>query len=188
MERIKEVIVVEGRDDITAVKRAVDAELIFTSGFGLNEKIFARIEAAYKRCGIIILTDPDFAGERIRDTLTKRFPFAKHCFLPREQAIKDDDIGVENASPENIREALKKVKTVCVAETPVFGKLDLIRNDLEGNPAAAERRNAVGKTLGIGYGNAKQFLIRLNRYGITRKEFDEAISAMDLTPETSTHN
>lgn len=179
MERIKEVIVVEGRDDIVAVKKAVDAELIFTSGFGLNERIFARIESAYQRCGIIILTDPDFAGERIRETLTKRFPLAKHCFLPREEAVKEDDIGVENASPESIREALEKVKTVCAATEPVFGKLDLIRNDLEGNPSAADRRNEIGKILGIGYGNAKQFLTRLNRYGITREEFEVAMKAIN---------
>ena len=31
---IKEVIVVEGRDDITAVKQAVDAEMIAVGGFG----------------------------------------------------------------------------------------------------------------------------------------------------------
>ena len=30
---IKEVIVVEGRDDITAVKRAVEAEVIAVGGF-----------------------------------------------------------------------------------------------------------------------------------------------------------
>lgn len=178
MERIKEVIVVEGRDDIAAVKKAVDAELIFTSGFGLNDKIYARIESAYQRCGIIILTDPDFAGEKIRETLTKRFPNAKHCFLPREEAVRDDDIGVENASPESIRAALKKVKTLCERKEDIFSKLDLIRNDLEGNPKAAERRNELGRILGIGYGNAKQFLSRLNRYGITREEFDEAIEAI----------
>ncbi|MEG1416535.1 MAG: ribonuclease M5, partial [Clostridium sp.] len=35
---IKEVIVVEGKDDVSAVKRAVDADLIITSGFGLTAK------------------------------------------------------------------------------------------------------------------------------------------------------
>lgn len=178
MERIKEVIIVEGRDDITAVKKAVDAELIFTSGFGLNDRILARIESAYKRCGIIILTDPDFAGERIRETLTKHFPLAKHCFLPREEAMRADDVGIENASPESIREALKKVKTVCEVTEPEFSKIDLIRNDLEGSPDSAIRRNEMGKILGIGYGNAKQFLARLNRYGITREEFDQALEAI----------
>ena len=178
MERIKEVIVVEGRDDVAAVKKAVDAELIFTSGFGLNERIFARIESAYKRCGIIILTDPDYAGEQIRERLTKRFPEAKHCFLPREQALKSGDIGVENATPESIREALQKVKTVCAVTTPAFSKIDLIRNDLEGSPSSSDRRNELGRVLGIGYGNAKQFLMRLNRYGITREEFENALAAI----------
>lgn len=178
MERIKEVIVVEGRDDVAAVKKAVDAELIFTSGFGLNERIFARIESAYKRCGIIILTDPDHAGEQIRERLTKRFPEAKHCFLPREQALKSGDVGVENASPESIREALQKVKTVCAVTTPEFSKIDLIRNDLEGSPSSSDRRNELGRLLGIGYGNAKQFLTRLNRYGISREEFENALAAI----------
>ena len=43
---IKEVIVVEGRDDVTAVKRAVDAELISVSGFGINAKVRIKIKEA----------------------------------------------------------------------------------------------------------------------------------------------
>lgn len=35
---IKEIIVVEGRDDVTAVKRALDAELITTGGFGFPDR------------------------------------------------------------------------------------------------------------------------------------------------------
>ena len=30
--------------------------------------------------------------------------------------------------------------------------------------------------LGIGYGNAKQFLNRLNNYGVSREEFEKALS------------
>ena len=63
---IKEVIVVEGRDDEAAVKKAVDAEIITTHGYGISQKTYRRIEEAYERCGIIIFTDPDFAGENIR--------------------------------------------------------------------------------------------------------------------------
>lgn len=182
MDKIKEVIVVEGKDDVAAVKRAVDAELIITSGFGLNSRIYKQIDMAYKRCGIIILTDPDFTGEKIRETLTKRFPKAKHCFLPRAEATKGDNVGIENASPESIREALSKVKTATISEAAIFSKIDLIRHDLEGNPSASDRRNELGKYLGIGYGNAKQFLSRLNRYGVSREEFDEALAKMDAIP------
>ncbi len=55
---IKEIIVVEGKSDISAVKRAVDAEVIATSGLGLNEKIISVIKKASQNRGIIILTDP----------------------------------------------------------------------------------------------------------------------------------
>ena len=45
---IKEVIVVEGRDDITAVKQAVDAEVIAVGGFGINAKVIERIKDAQR--------------------------------------------------------------------------------------------------------------------------------------------
>nr|WP_009904620.1 toprim domain-containing protein [Clostridioides difficile] len=63
---IKEIIVVEGRDDVTAVKRAIDAELITTGGFGFPKGVMQRIKAANERRGVIIFTDPDFAGEKIK--------------------------------------------------------------------------------------------------------------------------
>lgn len=176
---IKEVIVVEGRDDIAAVKRAVDAELIATSGFGITEKTIERIKSAAARCGVIILTDPDHAGERIRKTVSGRVPGCKHAFIPRELATKDGDIGVENASPESIREALAKVKTEVEGERKEFEMNDLVAFDLTGNKDASERRDFIGKELGIGYGNAKQFLNRLNKYGITREEFIKAIEKKD---------
>jgi len=43
---IKEVIVVEGRDDITAVKRAVQAEVIATGGVSLPPRAMERIKLA----------------------------------------------------------------------------------------------------------------------------------------------
>ena len=94
---IKEVIVVEGRDDITAVKRAVDAEIIAVGGFGINTKVIERIKEAQKRKGVIVLTDPDFAGEKIRRIISKRVKeLNMHIFL-RADGIKNGDIGVENA-------------------------------------------------------------------------------------------
>ena len=89
---IKEIIVVEGRDDVTAVKRALDAELITTGGFGFPKGVMERIKAAQKRRGVIIFTDPDFAGKKIRKKIAQEVPGCKHAFLPREEAKKDGDI------------------------------------------------------------------------------------------------
>ena len=52
----------------------------------------------------------------------------------------------------------------------------LIECGLVGGEEASERREKVGGRLGIGYSNGKQFLSKLNRYGITREEFEEALT------------
>jgi len=108
---IKEIIVVEGKDDVSAIKRAIDAETIITGGFGFRNNVIERIKEAAKRRGVIIFTDPDFAGEKIRKTIASKVPGCKHAFLPKEQATKDGDIGIENASPENIILALQKARS-----------------------------------------------------------------------------
>lgn len=176
---IKEVIVVEGKDDILAVKRAVDAELIATSGLGLNDRIMERIKRAAQRCGIIVFTDPDYPGEKIRKMIQAEVPNCKHAFLPRELATKDGDVGIENASPESIREALLNVKTEVDLNRCEFTINDLIRNNLTGTDMSVKRRDFIGRELGIGYGNTKQFLNRLNRYGIAREEFIRAAEKMN---------
>lgn len=173
---IKEVLVVEGKMDIVAIDKAVEADCIITGGFSLKPKTLDDIEKAYKKRGIIILTDPDCAGDRIRKFLAKRFPEAKHAFVPKEDATANDDIGIEQASPEAIRTALEKVRTLDWNPTNEFTSADLIMNGLSGSNASSERRAVIGAKLGIGYANAKTFLTRLNHYGVTREEFEKAIS------------
>ncbi|MBF8983726.1 ribonuclease M5 [Lutibacter sp. B2] len=175
---IKEVIVVEGRDDVRAVKRALDAEMIITHGFGMTEDTLKRIEFAQEKKGVIIFTDPDFAGEKIRKRISDRIKGCKHAFLSREEATKDGDIGIENASPESIIMALKKVRMESEEKRKEFEKIDLVKNNLVGSQDASSRRDEVGQELGIGYANGKQFLNRLNNYGITREEFEEAIKKL----------
>ena len=173
---IKEVIVVEGKDDVAAVKKAVDAEMIAVGGFGINAKVIARIKEAQKRKGVIVLTDPDFAGEKIRKIIAKRVPGIKHAYIAQEDGIKDDDIGVENATPEVIIEALNRVKVTIEVKEDIFDSQDMFFFRLNGDPNAKARRIKLGNKLGIGYGNANQMLSRLNNYGITKEEFIEAIN------------
>ena len=61
---IKEVIVVEGKNDAAAVKKAVDADIIITGGFGITQDTLKLIRIASERRGVIVLTDPDFMGEK----------------------------------------------------------------------------------------------------------------------------
>ncbi|MEF2968760.1 ribonuclease M5 [Paenibacillus sp. M1] len=182
---IKEVIVVEGRDDTVAVKRAVDADTIETGGSAINEATLRKIELAMERRGVIIFTDPDHAGERIRKIVAKRVPGCKHAFLREEDATKRGDIGVENAAPEAIREALARVRTEAVAESGgdagagLISWEDLLAAGLIVHPAAAARRRFMGERLGIGYCNGKQFYKRLAVFRISREEFASALIELE---------
>jgi ribonuclease M5 len=177
MERIliKEIIVVEGKADVSAVKRAVDAQVISTNGLGINDKIINVIKKASKNKGIIILTDPDYPGKKIRNILASQIENCKHAFIPRDKANKDGDIGVENASKEAIIEALKNARAEVAENRQEFSYQDMVRYGLVGNDNASKRRSAIGDELGIGYCSAKQFLKRLNSFGISREELEDAI-------------
>lgn len=176
---IKEVLVVEGKMDVVAIRKAVEADCIITEGFRLKPETLANIEQAYRKRGIIILTDPDPAGERIRRFLSKRFPEAKHAFVPKAEATDNDDIGIEQAKPPAIRAALEKVRTMDWEPKDTFRSADLIKNGLSGSPEASARRAKLGAALGVGFANAKTFLRRLNHYGVSREEFESALNRLE---------
>ncbi|MBD8500667.1 ribonuclease M5 [Paenibacillus arenosi] len=185
---IRELIVVEGRDDTVAIKRAVKADTIETGGSALNEMTFRKIALAQERRGVIIFTDPDFAGERIRKAIAARVPGCKHAFITKDKATANGDIGVENASPEHIREALSRVKSEMGAfHGTVLSWTDLIEAGLTTHPGSADRRMRLGELLGIGYCNAKQFLKRCTAFQISREEFEDALTHLYREIEQAKH-
>ncbi|MGY3725469.1 ribonuclease M5 [Granulicatella balaenopterae] len=180
---IKEVIVVEGRDDtrrLTEVFGEVDT--IETNGSAINQKTLELIKKANESRGVIVFTDPDYPGTRIRSIITERIPTAKHAFLPKKAAISKrtgESLGVEHASDEAIREALSKVYQVQelaeVAEEELITQTDLIRLGLIGQQESGSLRNQVTEILSIGHTNGKQLLKRLHMFGIKPIELKEAV-------------
>lgn len=175
---IKETIVVEGKDDIANVKRAVEAEIIATNGLGFGKSLIERLKVINDRTGIIILTDPDYPGKKIREKISREIPTAKHAYIDRKAAIKDDDLGVENADPEVIRLALKRAKAELRQARDEFSMTDLIDNGLSIGKGSKERREKLGDILGIGYYNSKQLLSKLNSFNISREEFEKAVEKL----------
>lgn len=176
---IKEIIVVEGRDDVRAVKEAVEAEIIAVHGFGITKDSFDRIRRAAKERGVIVLTDPDHAGEAIRRRIEEACPGVLHAYINRQDGTKGDDVGVENASADVIRQALLKAKASQVEARQEFTVADLLEDGFMGGAGAKERRQNLGKLLGIGYANSGVLLSRLNHYGISRQEYDQAVERLD---------
>ncbi len=185
--KVSEIIIVEGKDDIAALKRVVDAHIIALNGFsGISKKTIDRLIELSKNNEMILLTDPDFAGKTIRKKISHYVPKIKHAFIPRNEAMKTYfnkiNIGVENANDSSILKALKNIVTMkseSETQAEMFNILDLLDNGLSIGTNAKERRIILGDILKIGYYNSKQLLNALNSFNISRDDFEEAIKKIN---------
>jgi ribonuclease M5 len=175
--KIKEIIVVEGKDDTTAIKRALDADTIETNGSAIGEEVIEQIRLAQEKRGVIIFTDPDYPGERIRTIISEKVKGCKHAFLPKAEARPKNGrgIGVEHASPEAVRIALKEAQILKEAFNEIVSPEDLMDCGLIGGPGSKGRREKLGVKLRIGYTNGKQLYNRLNMFQITKEDFIKAV-------------
>jgi len=179
--KIKEVIVVEGKADRTKVKQAVSADTIETNGSAINQYIMKQIRHAQEKRGVIIFTDPDYPGARIRHMIDEEVPGCKHAFLTKNEATekKTQAIGIEHASIETIRRALASVYEVMEdGYKSDVTKADLISLGLIGSNKARKRRENLGEMLRIGHVNGKQLLNRLDMFQITKKHLKEAMQSI----------
>lgn len=177
---VGEVIVVEGIHDKQRVNMAVAADVIVLGGDRLGSRTMNLIRLAHKNRGVIVLTDPDGAGERIRRRIEQAVPGCKQAQLTRRQAISDGGIGVEHAAVDDVRAAILRARSADVEACvePLFQMSDLFGAGLVGASGAASKRQALGDLLGIGYGNAKAFLGKLNTLRVSREEWDSAIERL----------
>lgn len=156
MDKIREVIVVEGRYDKNALSQVVDAVILETGGFGIfhdrqKRKLFQTM--AEKR-GLIIMTDSDGAGFVIRNYI-KGFldpALVKHAYIPdvygkerrKSSPSCEGKLGVEGMRPQVLRESLRRAGATFEAQTEKaevrMTKADLYAKGLSGRENSADRR------------------------------------------------
>ncbi|EKF51910.1 Ribonuclease M5 [Lactococcus garvieae DCC43] len=175
-EKIDKVIVVEGRDDTTNLKRFYDVDTYETGGSSIDNTDIERLKVLQEKRGIVVFTDPDFQGERIRKIIMQAIPEAQHAFLKREEARPKGkgSLGVEHAKHEDLQKALGDL-TGGKGILPTVTQADLITYGLILRPDSRQRREYLCEELRIGYANGKQILKRLNMFGIHLEQIKEAM-------------
>lgn len=177
--KVKEIIVVEGRDDSAKINQAVIADTIETNGSAINKNTLKQIKHAQEKRGVIIFTDPDYPGERIRHIIDQAVPGCKHAFLTQDKARakhpKNKSLGIEHASIKDIKQALAEVYELAEQEESEINKSDLLKYGLIGGPGSRIRREKLGELLQIGHTNGKQLLKRLTMFKITKSQFERAM-------------
>jgi ribonuclease M5 len=181
--RVKEIIVVEGFHDKQAVDAAVEADVWVAGGDRIARRFIEELKRASRHRGVLILTDPDGPGERIRRRISEAIPGVKHAFIPRQRATNPKGVGVEHAAVEDIRKAILEARPEFLPAArdagATFTMEDLIEAGLVHAADAGLKRMALGDILHLGYANAKSFLYKLNALGVTREEWEAALKQLE---------
>ena len=118
--KIKETIIVEGKYDKIRLSPLFDANIIELGGFRIynSKDRLALIRRIAEKSGIIILTDSDSAGFRLRHYLSSAVPKDKitNVFIPdvsgkekrKAKPGKENLIGVEGMKTEVLLDAFRK--------------------------------------------------------------------------------
>ena len=171
MERIKELLVVEGRHDRQKLERLFDCDIICTNGLGVDDDTMKLIGKCAESQGVIVITDPDNPGERIRRQIMEAVPSVEHVFIKKKDAIGKRNVGVEYAGDDVLMEA---VKNKVHFET---GRKSLLWSEycalgIMGN---RKRREQVCDALNIGMCNNKTLFKRLNMLNVNIDRLKEIL-------------
>ena len=179
MKKINEIIVVEGKTDKIFLESFLDAEIVTTNGSEISEDTLKFIEELSKTRDILIMTDPDTPGKRIRDIIQQRIKNCKHCYIEKEKAIKGHKVGIAETSKEDILNALEKIVTYR-DDTATFTQKDMIDFLLVGDEKSAQYRDYLCKKLFIDKSNGKTLLKKLNMMGVTREKVEEIMKGCKI--------
>lgn len=193
MYKIKEAIIVEGNYDKIKLSGFIDGLILTTHGFAVytNPEFAAAIKQLAATCGIVILTDSDSAGMRIRNFVKQKAAGGRvlHAYVPdipgkerrKTKLSAEGLLGVEGMSEDVIIRALRDAGcTIDNVKEKSKGsgikKADLYFMGLSGTPEAAERRRELCARLGIPAKlSANMLLDVLNRL-VTREELEALIT------------
>ena len=168
------VIVVEGKTDIAKLEKITNAILISTNGSSVPRETLDYIKELSKERRVIVLTDPDYPGLRIRNIINQEIPNAYNAFVPREKASNGKKLGVAETPIEEIIKALDQAQVFSFKkEENIYSLIDLYELGLVGQDNSSYLREKVFTKYHLGYGNAKTLIKRLSSIGLEKEELKE---------------
>ena len=148
--RIKEIIVVEGKHDTQKLQSCIECDTLETCGCRLTKERIELIRQLQKKRGVIIFTDPDVPGEKIRNAINTQVPGCKNAFIEKRLAKTSKKVGVEHAKPQDIKDALSHLMTYEVQVSETLSLKEFHALGLNGRNNSAQLREMLGNTLFIG--------------------------------------
>lgn len=187
MIKIKQAVIVEGRYDKIRLSNIIDAVIVPVNGFSVfkDRETAELIKTLARKNGIVILTDSDSAGFRIR---TKIREIARGCevinvYIPdlkgkekrKREPSKEGLLGVEGIDDKTLVEAFQKAGVFAensdLPKTDPITKADLLDLGIIGGENSGLKRKALQKALGLPERLSANLLLEILNVMYTRDEF-----------------
>lgn len=190
MIKIDRAVIVEGKYDKIKLQSVLDAVIIETDGFGIfnDAEKRALIKKFASEKGILILTDSDSAGFKIRnyvkniasdgDVLNAYIPDIFGKEKRKAHPSKEGKLGVEGVPPKKLKEALEKCGVTSCEITDYqkrkITKLDLFEDGFSGGENSTEKRSLLLKRLSLPQRLSANGLVEIINAFLSYEEYKKA--------------
>ena len=196
MIKLDKAVIVEGKYDKIKLSNFIDAVIIETDGFRIfsDKEKRSFIKQLAKNKGIIIMTDGDSAGFRIRNFIRNIAADGEviNVYVPdvfgkekrKTEPSKEGKLGVEGLSEEIITEALEKagvfgVKTES-SDKRIVTTADLFEDGLTGSENSGEKKLKLLKKLSLPSKMSNSQLLKLINTFMSYEDYKNAVSQIDI--------
>ena len=192
MIKIKEAVIVEGKYDKIKLSGILDTVIIETDGFAVfkDKEKQKLIRFLSEKRGIIIMTDSDSAGFKIRNFINgiTKSNNIKNVYMPdvygkekrKTEASKEGKLGVEGMKTEVIMSALTKAGVICAEngknESREITQTDFFEDGISGRENSSELRKALAKELDLPEKISTASLLKIINTYMTYDEYKDAIA------------
>lgn len=177
---IKGIIVVEGKTDVAFLETFLNATFVTTNGSEVSKETINYIKELSKTNDIIVLTDPDSPGNRIRKLLDENIDGLHHAFVDKNVSIKKHKVGVAESTKEEVLKALNNMITYTKEELSTSITMnDIIKLGLTGNEDSSYKRNKIAEHFNLGFCSTnKTFIKRCNALKLTFDDLYEYLKTI----------
>lgn len=190
MIKLSQAVIVEGKYDKIRLESLLDATIICTDGFAVfkNKEKQKLIRRLAEKNGILILTDSDSAGFKIRSFLGGSLPKEKvtHAYIPdvlgkekrKTEPSKEGKLGVEGMRTQALLDALEKAGVFCTATEEKSKQVevkDLYEDGLSGGENSQEKKARLLKFLDLPQRLSTSSFLQLINTFMSYEEYKQAV-------------
>ncbi len=190
----KQPVIVEGKYDKIKLSALIDGTIIETNGFTIfkDKDKLEMLRVLAKKTGLIILTDSDAAGFKIRNYIRSAIPEGEliHVYIPdvygkeRRKAApsKEGKLGVEGIDLKTLQQCFEKAGLTAEkadSRREEITKADLFLWGLSGTDGALAKRQALLKKLNFPERMSTKALLPVLNTLFAKEEFLEMLKTLE---------